>query len=122
MKNIEQRKRYFQELSLCQLLIGKYDFKTSNILTYIDTMSTGKLNGELKKDEFTIVQNYMIWECNHILRPKFCNMLYSAGDYNIKDILFFTDNLNLKDCYYYKYSSLDILKRDFERWKRRRSK
>lgn len=40
---------------------------------------------------------------------------------NIKDILFFTDNLNLKDCYY-KYSSLDILKRDFERWKRRCSK
>lgn len=59
--------------------------------------------------------------CKYILRPKFYNMLYSVGDYNIKDILLFIDNLNNKDCYY-KYLSRDILKKDFERWKRRRSK
>lgn len=114
--------QYYQKMSLCQLLVGKYDFKISNILTYIDTMDTGKLNEELKKDEFTIIRNYMFWECKHILRPKIYNMLYSVGEYNIKDILCFIDNLNNKDCYYYKYSSFDILKKDFERWKRRHSK
>lgn len=121
MKVIDVSEEQRKKMSLCLLLINKYDFKVENILTYIDTMGMEKLNEELKKDEFTIIRNYMIWECKHILRPKFYNMLYSAGNYNIKDILFFIDNLNNKECYY-KYSTLDILKRDFERWKSRCSK
>lgn len=122
MKNYRCFRTKRKKMLLCQLLCGKYDFKVENILTYIDSMGTEKLNTELKKDEFTIIRNYMIWECKHILKPKIYNMLYSVGGYNVKDILFFIDNLNNKDCYYYKYSSFDILKRDFERWERRYSK
>ena len=101
---------------LFDLFVVRHNFKYDYVKTYLKRIDIVK---ECEKDEYTVIQNYIIWECMYILKPQIQRCLNNNTIYNPELISEYVSLLTPFDCSRFVGLGKEFILQNFEFWLRR---